>query len=953
MCSICCGKSRKKAPLSRNKDGTESNKSIDDPHGHGQEDDHDGFAMDNLFDFIDDYSSGSDIETDEPPHLFERPRGSAVCAEVYGAWNQRRTFFPPKYEKSDEDKAALGAALTASPLFCDLARDEDDLDAIVNAISIEDFPPGDKVVQQGDKGDAVYVILRGGADCYVEPEDADKPPPELPDSDRGVTGTKIATLDVGTVFGELAILWNVPRSCTVYGKAEEGCSVGRLDRNTHQNLVVHRQMDAREVKYQLIKKSPMMEMLKPEELMKLVDIVKLRMYDTGENLITQNEAGNELFILLQGEAVTKVATYWLGIEVDVQEHRKYYAGGVFGERALLRGDPRAASIVATVDNVKALVLSRGKFERLLGPMSQMQEGQYLADPRKLIADFYNPGDKTGPKGALMLKDGQGEEPPAVSKEDATAWFAVYRPTSRDAISKMLSGHAVGKGLNVKGKSAKKGVLSGFVPFLQISENEHKEKIETAPPSSRIKLYFRSKHGRDDAMSTLYGVMYASNVEVESKTITPVEDYAPNAFGLELPEPVLIQAYIKNPNIVPRVGWETGRASEPAFMDLNMHAIRGKSEPQVCLMQFDEEDPMNPRGLLIAYAEEFVKPVVSDFDTFTVGSRGMKYEPLPIDQAELATWALTHTKAVLSAPGEVGWTGRWLEILKVEGDKGFHPEFPKYGFGDPTSYGLIGDVVNATISCGAVRHGAECFNFYFPQELDDEYLVVWEGFPDKPWDYKNEAGLREFLAKRIEENFTFPLNPVWPVRDKGWSDILDKMLANPGVKEIMSAWDPSGKTISTIQELHNEFPDGFYVLNKDEPEERNRSTVPDMFGEDLMGSERTELAEAALFSHSRLKKAMTKVKLIKNLKQDSKVMTPETTAEPPDGEVEATTPVATKVATPESTTEMEQERRYDGSDGPYTYAEFEEFYGKEVAMSKWENAEGTNGLQQDPALQDSF
>ena len=52
--------------------------------------------------------------------------------------------------------------------------------------------------------------------------------------------------------------------------------------------------------------------------------------------------------------------------------------------------------------------------------------------------------------------------------------------------------------------------------------------------------------------------------------------------------------------------------------------------------------------------------------------------------------------------------------------------PKYGFGDATSYRLCGDAVKATLSSGAVRHGAECFNFYFPQELDDEYLVVWEG-----------------------------------------------------------------------------------------------------------------------------------------------------------------------------------------------------------------------------------
>eukprot|EP00913_Durusdinium_trenchii_P024467 g22969.t1 len=57
----------------------------------------------------------------------------------------------------------------------------------------------------------------------------------------------------------------------------------------------------------------------------------------------------------------------------------------------------------------------------------------------------------------------------ISFTSALSSFAVYRPTSRDAIAKMLSGAAVGKGLNVKGKSAKLNRLSGFVPFLQISQ----------------------------------------------------------------------------------------------------------------------------------------------------------------------------------------------------------------------------------------------------------------------------------------------------------------------------------------------------------------------------------------------------------------------------------------------------------------------------------------------------
>merc|ERR1712183_658854 len=161
------------------------------------------------------------------------------------------------------------------------------------------------------------------------------------------------------------------------------------------------------------------------------------------------------------------------------------------------------------------------------------------------------------------------------------------------------------------------------------------------------------------------------------------------------------------------------------------------------------------------------PVVSDFDTFVVGSKGMAYEPLPRDQADLVLWCLKHTKNILnSLDGDI-WTSRWLKVLSEENEKGFHPKLPKYGFGDPTSYRLIDAIVQETSSCGAVRHGAECSNFYFPQELDDEFLAVWHGFPNKPWAYKSEEALREWLLERIAEGYSFPLNPVWPVRDQGW------------------------------------------------------------------------------------------------------------------------------------------------------------------------------------------
>merc|ERR1719316_351151 len=238
----------------------------------------------------------------------------------------------------------------------------------------------------------------------------------------------------------------------------------------------------------------------------------------------------------------------------------------------------------------------------------------------------------------------------------------------------------------------------------------------------------------------------------------VDDYAASSlrvFGIDLPEPVLRETYLMLADLSPVMGWETGRRSEPAFMDMNLHAVRDVSEPKVVLYQYDESDPMNPRGLLIAYAEKLCKPVVSDFDTFLVASKGIEYAPLPNEQEALIMWGLDHTENILNSLDHNPWTSRWLDVLKKENERGFHPKFPKYGYGDATSYKYIADIVEVCQGSGAVRHGAECFNFYFPQELDDEYLIIWSEFPEKPWKYVSEPELRHFLIDRVGNGFSFP------------------------------------------------------------------------------------------------------------------------------------------------------------------------------------------------------
>jgi len=207
------------------------------------------------------------------------------------------------------------------------------------------------------------------------------------------------------------------------------------------------------------------------------------------------------------------------------------------------------------------------------------------------------------------------------------------------------------------------------------------------------------------------------------------------------------------------------------------------------------------------------PVVSDFDMFTLGMKGQKYERLDKDQQGIALHMLDSTELIFKSPASVTqWNSRWLQVLQTWEESGFRPNMPKFGFGDPTSTGLVTEIVDHTRSCGAVRHGPECFNIFFPQELDPEYLVVWEGFDAAcRWQYVDEPGLRNFLSQRLADGFTFPLNPVWPCRDLGWYDLYKRMRAQDG--DAFDAWFPPDSGLrERIEDIHKSYPAGFTVLS---------------------------------------------------------------------------------------------------------------------------------------------
>ena len=227
----------------------------------------------------------------------------------------------------------------------------------------------------------------------------------------------------------------------------------------------------------------MFETFDDDQIAALASILGLHKLKDKQVLTTQGEDGIHMYILDSGEMVATVSNG--GVE---QEVKRYQSGEFFGETAFIKRGVRAATIKAVGDGVRVWALSREGFEAKLGPLSQLKAEQYLADPRHLIADFYRKGDSRGPAGVVaMLGGGEASSEPSAQ----TSWFAVYRPCSRDSIAKMVSRVGTGKGLNIKGKSAKKNRLSGFVPFCQISNNEDKALLGPTPSGARSRIFYHS------------------------------------------------------------------------------------------------------------------------------------------------------------------------------------------------------------------------------------------------------------------------------------------------------------------------------------------------------------------------------------------------------------------------------------------------------------------------------
>mmetsp|Transcript_33102 Transcript_33102/g.93043 ORF Transcript_33102/g.93043 Transcript_33102/m.93043 type:complete len:395 (+) Transcript_33102:129-1313(+) len=277
-----------------------------------------------------------DDELDEPPPGFggDMPsRGrQSVSAEAYGQWNVKKAFVPPVVLKSDDQKDRLKAVLTRSFMFS--ALEPNDLNIVVGAMKEVPVSVDESVFDQGDVGDFLFVIESGKFDCVKDE-------------------VVVKTCESGDVFGELALLYNCPRAATVKSKASGVC--WKLDRETFNAIVKEAAQKKRQRYDAFLAKVPLLQSMDAYERSQLADALRSEAFNEGQVIVSEGEVGQKFYIIEEGEAVAHKG----GVQV-----MSYGIGDYFGELALIRNQPRAATVTCKTV-AKILSIDKASFNRLL------------------------------------------------------------------------------------------------------------------------------------------------------------------------------------------------------------------------------------------------------------------------------------------------------------------------------------------------------------------------------------------------------------------------------------------------------------------------------------------------------------------------------------------------------------------------------------------------------------
>jgi CRP-like cAMP-binding protein len=225
---------------------------------------------------------------------------------------------------------------------------------VLSVFSLVRVRPDTWILRQGERGHSFYVLARGTIEISTERE--------------GET-VKLAQPSEGTIFGEMVLLSDAPRTASV--RAVTDCDLLEFDLEQLNGAKVKlanlsRALDGFARERLLTNVTLTSPLFRPLDARERVDLVRRFVgVDKAANevVIREGEVGTGLYVVLRGE---------VAIERGEQEIARLGPSELFGEISLVRREPTSATVRARTGGAQLLFLHRDYFERLIGAFPELR-----------------------------------------------------------------------------------------------------------------------------------------------------------------------------------------------------------------------------------------------------------------------------------------------------------------------------------------------------------------------------------------------------------------------------------------------------------------------------------------------------------------------------------------------------------------------------------------------------
>jgi len=256
-------------------------------------------------------------------------------------------------EKSDEVRKIILDSITHNILLKGAFPEE--MTDIVDAFEPTVYSANEVVIKQGDQGDLFYVVESGALDIFVRADSS---------SANKQVGVPYGP---GASFGELALMYDKPRSATI--AASENCKLWRIGRGRFRDILKFRRMERVEASERTLEKVSLKgklltDLLSPPDFKNFASLAVRGNFKKGDVIIREGERGDNFYMIESGTVDVFITANGSQPVLTLQRSNS------FGDKALWSEDVRMATCIASSD-VVCLHIVRDDFVLIFGNMQNI------------------------------------------------------------------------------------------------------------------------------------------------------------------------------------------------------------------------------------------------------------------------------------------------------------------------------------------------------------------------------------------------------------------------------------------------------------------------------------------------------------------------------------------------------------------------------------------------------